>query len=573
MPKLKFRMPASATPTAAPAAQGDTPRIKLVASGAKSTPTEPAGVPYDEFESSAVVQPSAMAGVAQPQSFKLSLSRPSEKKKKEAKKAADAKKGKQPKAHKAQNAGMTAQDVQACRSCHSKMLKDKVTTYFRMPVDPARDGAPGYFDKVSKPMDLMTMGAKLENGQYSTRDQFRQDFEQIVENAHIYNGAEHVITKMADSMHAKFMKQWTRIDATLARKRGQDEASGAKLTVRPSGQGDASLSIDQLTSQSAAVPIPQAPPQPFKIKLSGANKPRPSPPLPPPQPSSGAEPEAGPSAAVPIPEPAMPPPKPKIKLSLGGKPKAPSGSPAPAINGGANGSPQPQPGPKPPKKVKIAAPSEASQANGNHPVGEQSAQVSLPSTSLDTLGGEELPSAAPAPAPSAPEPVVSAPAPTAAAPELPPAAEHRPIEPVPAPAPPVPAPAPALGQMQASQPAQPPPVKLSIKQPSMKIKAPKPKPEPMSEAGSFSNGARQASNSPAPAPAPAARPKSKQPTDEDDTPTPSRDPLDDAKRTKDVLTKAYNLPMAAWFRLPVDPIASGCPTCVDPSLNWDEWLF
>src|SRR6185369_10822089 len=44
-----------------------------------------------------------------------------------------------------------------------------------------------YFDVVKEPMDLSTIGAKLEEGMYKDRFAFRADFQLMVANAKLYN--------------------------------------------------------------------------------------------------------------------------------------------------------------------------------------------------------------------------------------------------------------------------------------------------------------------------------------------------------------------------------------------------
>lgn len=590
VPKLKFRMPVSAAPSAAPAAQGELPRIKLFASGNRPQATDSTVVSYDDFESSAVVQPSALAGVPQPQAFYANQpQRKQSKGKTDAKKAEKAKKGRPPKAHKAQAAGMSPQDVQACRNCHAKLVKDQVSSFFRVPVDPGRDGAPGYFDRIKRPMDLMTINAKLEGGQYSNCDQFKQDVEQIVENTLLYNGPDHNITKLAKAMEAKFKKQWARIESTLARKRDRDTATAnaGKLTIKPTGQGEAALSVgsDQLSSQTASVPLPSMPPiQPFKIKLSGAHRAEGSSPTVPPPPASApsaTSSEPAPSAAIPLPAPSMPPPKTKFKLSFGGnRPK-----PAMATSRAASPAGSPPSNQKPLKKVKLAAPAPPPEAgpSANHGLnGNVDTRATTSSFSATKAGNDHASDAEPTPSSSRAPPPPALPSFTSDAQAGP-------------------SPAPALGQM--SKPSQPPPVKISIKPPTLKIKPPKPagaptqaQPTPPAPAierrpsqssqgtgppkkpsapslerkSSTQSSARPAasqSGAPAPVittkikrPAPAANSTKAEDDDAVGETVVSRDPLDDTNRTKNILLHIYNQPIAEWFRKPVDPVASGCPT-------------
>ena len=77
---------------------------------------------------------------------------------------------------------------------------------FRQPVDIVALKIPTYFNYVTKPMDLRTLEENLKGGKYASVDAFRADFNQIVENARIFNGPDHLITKAAYDMKASFDK-------------------------------------------------------------------------------------------------------------------------------------------------------------------------------------------------------------------------------------------------------------------------------------------------------------------------------------------------------------------------------
>ncbi|KAK4696234.1 transcription initiation factor TFIID subunit 2, partial [Phenoliferia sp. Uapishka_3] len=110
--------------------------------------------------------------------------------------------------------GMSGSDVAACRSILKKLLKDKYSLMFRAPVDPVKSGAPGYFDVIQYPMDLSTMSAKLQAGQYADRSAFRADFKLVISNARLYNVAG-IVVEQADRIDAVFNKAWDRMEATL----------------------------------------------------------------------------------------------------------------------------------------------------------------------------------------------------------------------------------------------------------------------------------------------------------------------------------------------------------------------
>lgn len=58
-------------------------------------------------------------------------------------------------------------------------------------VDPVDENyAPKYYSVIRKPMDLQRMEEKLDSGEYLTFNDFKNDFQLIVDNCRQYNGSE-----------------------------------------------------------------------------------------------------------------------------------------------------------------------------------------------------------------------------------------------------------------------------------------------------------------------------------------------------------------------------------------------
>lgn len=61
-------------------------------------------------------------------------------------------------------------------------------------VDPVdEEYAPNYYSVIRKPMDLQRMEERLDAGHYKTYSKFKADFQLIVDNCRLYNGAENGI--------------------------------------------------------------------------------------------------------------------------------------------------------------------------------------------------------------------------------------------------------------------------------------------------------------------------------------------------------------------------------------------
>ncbi|KAK7058614.1 hypothetical protein VNI00_002250 [Paramarasmius palmivorus] len=198
---------------------------------------------------------------------------------------------------KAQAAGMSSNDIRACRNALKKLKANKHARWFLQPVDPIRDQAPNYFEVIKEPMDLSTMGAKLEAGKYKDRFAFQADFKLVVNNARQYNMPGSHVHNEAIAIETFFEKQWTIINKTL-------EAAEK--------------------AHAQAAPVMAPPPKLPKI-LPPVPKARFSPP-----PPHVAQRQA---SGVPTPSAAV---RPVIKLKVGGQPSTPqpaarpeSSSPAP----------------------------------------------------------------------------------------------------------------------------------------------------------------------------------------------------------------------------------------------------
>ncbi|KAJ3487118.1 hypothetical protein NLI96_g3752 [Meripilus lineatus] len=118
-------------------------------------------------------------------------------------------------APKAQSSGMAVNDLRGSRNALKKLQTHKKAAVFLQPVDPVRDRAPNYFDIIKHPMDLSTMNAKLESGQYKDRFAFEADFRLMINNAKQYNMPGSYVHSEATALESFFDKQWARIGKTL----------------------------------------------------------------------------------------------------------------------------------------------------------------------------------------------------------------------------------------------------------------------------------------------------------------------------------------------------------------------
>ncbi|KAG0147815.1 hypothetical protein CROQUDRAFT_655590 [Cronartium quercuum f. sp. fusiforme G11] len=90
-----------------------------------------------------------------------------------------------------------------------KMLIDHPTgVWFRLPVDPIKDGAPTYLEEIQNPMDLSTMLKKIDLNEYKYQNELYEDFNLIVSNCLKFNGKESEIYKTVLILESIWLKEW-----------------------------------------------------------------------------------------------------------------------------------------------------------------------------------------------------------------------------------------------------------------------------------------------------------------------------------------------------------------------------
>jgi hypothetical protein len=87
-----------------------------------------------------------------------------------------------------------------CLKIIAHLFKWKLTSFFRHPVDPEADDMPGYYEKVTRPMDLETVKKTLLDGNYANVSSFLADLRLIWENTKTYFGPDSVMTFIADEV-------------------------------------------------------------------------------------------------------------------------------------------------------------------------------------------------------------------------------------------------------------------------------------------------------------------------------------------------------------------------------------
>ena len=82
-------------------------------------------------------------------------------------------------------------------------------------VDPERDGALDYYDRIKEPMTLNEVRTKLTNNAYKNLDSFKYDVNLIWKNARIYNGEDTLFTQMAKEASMWFDQKTNNIPSCI----------------------------------------------------------------------------------------------------------------------------------------------------------------------------------------------------------------------------------------------------------------------------------------------------------------------------------------------------------------------
>ncbi|CAK9784528.1 unnamed protein product [Cutaneotrichosporon oleaginosum] len=273
---IKLQTPITEGPPEVPHA----PKIRF--SMTPSTPVDPRGAEATDygFPRPAPVEANAAAGASAPIKLVLNNSGPPKDKKKKKKNVP-----------KAQAAGLSDDDFKAMTHVLGKLQSDKRSVFFRHPVDPVRDHAPDYNAIIKRPMDLMTVNAKFEGGQYAARKEFEDDIRLIISNCYLYNPVGAPVRRAGEAFEIMFDRLWKKTERTLNASSGVDStppspkapAPEAKLMPPPPVPGTSgpkiklkqpkTVTIDTGPAQMAPPPVPKrAAPPPPKEKERPAKK-------------------------------------------------------------------------------------------------------------------------------------------------------------------------------------------------------------------------------------------------------------------------------------------------------------
>jgi hypothetical protein len=101
-----------------------------------------------------------------------------------------------------------------CASVIKEFKKPKyahLTWPFERPVDAAAWGATDYYDIIQHPMDMSTIENRFKNAEYTSEDQFYDDYKLMFSNCYKYNPPHHEVHLLGKKFEEAFDKHWNKI--------------------------------------------------------------------------------------------------------------------------------------------------------------------------------------------------------------------------------------------------------------------------------------------------------------------------------------------------------------------------
>ena len=97
-----------------------------------------------------------------------------------------------------------------CVKIIDQLISFPICVPFVEMVDPDRDGAPDYYQRIDEPMALQEVKRRLLGGKYDDIDGFKHDVNLIWENSVTYNGEDSIFGIMAREAQLWFRKKMDR---------------------------------------------------------------------------------------------------------------------------------------------------------------------------------------------------------------------------------------------------------------------------------------------------------------------------------------------------------------------------
>ncbi|VAH72868.1 unnamed protein product [Triticum turgidum subsp. durum] len=105
--------------------------------------------------------------------------------------------------------------LKQCEAILKKLMTQKFSHIFNVPVDVEKLNIPDYNDIIEHPMDLGTIKKKLDSGSYTSPFDFAADVGLTFNNAITYNPRGHAVHDMAIQLNKMFESRWKTVEKKL----------------------------------------------------------------------------------------------------------------------------------------------------------------------------------------------------------------------------------------------------------------------------------------------------------------------------------------------------------------------
>ncbi|KAM3197343.1 hypothetical protein ACQJBY_072794 [Aegilops geniculata] len=105
--------------------------------------------------------------------------------------------------------------LKQCESILKKLMTQKFSHIFNVPVDVEKLNIPDYNEIIKHPMDLGTIKKKLDSGSYTSPFDFAADVRLTFNNAITYNPRGHAVHDMAIQLNKMFESRWKTVEKKL----------------------------------------------------------------------------------------------------------------------------------------------------------------------------------------------------------------------------------------------------------------------------------------------------------------------------------------------------------------------
>jgi len=108
--------------------------------------------------------------------------------------------------HNTESNTLTPEQLSFCKNIIQQLTEHEDSWPFTAPVDPVQLGIPDYFEVIKTPMDFRTILDHLNKSKYLYIKEFEEDVRIVFSNAILYNGPQHQISLMAQTLAEVFEK-------------------------------------------------------------------------------------------------------------------------------------------------------------------------------------------------------------------------------------------------------------------------------------------------------------------------------------------------------------------------------